>query len=335
MYPRPIFFLIFLLISLSVLAQSPCQPILSQAQVALNRGDTEQALRKLQDVEICDDNNALIRQRQRLQNAIFSLINEQKQAAIQAREEADAALAQTQKLVDAFYFYDNKYALANKGRFYYMDRKGDKSELPEQIGNLQKLRILEFTGRIDGTVPASLFNLQQLEELTLGSRELEVLPTEIGRLTNLEKLDLSFTQIKSLPPEIGLLRKLTFFDIPFTLQFIPEEILVEEPENSSNWFNFSYYCLFTNEYEMAIAAAKKTLDLNPESVGVETNLVLGYLLNDQWPEAEVIYLKWKGKRFPRMPLLSHVVFLQEIADLEAAGITHPDFAKVRALFEED
>lgn len=74
------------------------------------------------------------------------------------------------------------------------------------------------------------------------------------------------------------------------------------------------------------------LELNPDAQKVETNLALGYLLNDQWSEAEVIYLKWKGQHFPNDSRLCDDVFLKDIKDLEDAGVTHPDFKKVRQLF---
>lgn len=65
---------------------------------------------------------------------------------------------------------------------------------------------------------------------------------------------------------------------------------------------------------------------------METNLALGYLLNNQWEEAEAIYLKWRGKSFPNSGGNCDEIFTQDIATLEAEGIMHPDFEKVRILF---
>ena len=106
-----------------------------------------------------------------------------------------------------------------------------------------------------------------------------------------------------------------------------------EPDNYSTWFDLSWASLLVNKPEVAIYAAKKTLELNPNAQGVETNLALGYLLTNNWEKAEQIYKKWKGKPFPDLKeKLSDFYFLTDIADLEKAGISHPDFKKVRTFF---
>ena len=76
------------------------------------------------------------------------------------------------------------------------------------------------------------------------------------------------------------------------------------------------------------------MSLDSTKVSVESNLVFGYLLNNQYAEAEKIFLKWKNKSFPDYEGYCNDIFLQATADLEAAGITHPNFAKVRLLLEE-
>ena len=108
----------------------------------------------------------------------------------------------------------------------------------------------------------------------------------------------------------------------------------EDSEYYNNWFNLSFYALFVGKPQEAINAAQKTLDIEPEATSVETNLALGYLLNNQWAEAKEIYLKWKGKHFLDDDRLCDEVFLLDIADLEKAGVEHPDFEKVKALFKK-
>lgn len=107
-----------------------------------------------------------------------------------------------------------------------------------------------------------------------------------------------------------------------------------KPDDFNQWYNLSYYALFVDQPDEAIRAAQKTLELEPQATGVETNLALGYLLNDQWTEAEKIYKKWKGKSFPDDDRLWDEIFLQDLNDLEVAGITHPDFEKVSKLLKE-
>jgi tetratricopeptide (TPR) repeat protein len=111
------------------------------------------------------------------------------------------------------------------------------------------------------------------------------------------------------------------------------KILALEPNDTSAWFDLSYYALFVGKPEESIKAAKKTLLLDSEKKAVESNLALGYLLNNQYAEANKIYLKWKGKKFNKKDAdLSNKFFLQDITNLEQANINHKDFEKVKALF---
>jgi tetratricopeptide (TPR) repeat protein len=117
--------------------------------------------------------------------------------------------------------------------------------------------------------------------------------------------------------------------------YLQTQILIEkEPKNYSNWFNSSFYALFVNKPEEAIASAQKTLELNPKALGVETNLALGYLMSDQFDKAEELYLKWKGKSFPNEDRLCDDIFLEDITALEGYGINHPDFEKVKKMFKK-
>jgi tetratricopeptide (TPR) repeat protein len=115
-----------------------------------------------------------------------------------------------------------------------------------------------------------------------------------------------------------------------------KKALLKDSNNYNTWFNFSFYALFVKEYKNAIFAAKKTLEIDPSQKRVETNLALGYLLNNEWSEAEMIYFMWKGKKFKEEDEKTcDEIFLQDIQDLEAAGITHHSFAKVYEIFSRE
>jgi tetratricopeptide (TPR) repeat protein len=117
-------------------------------------------------------------------------------------------------------------------------------------------------------------------------------------------------------------------------------IEVQSIDNSidyNSWFNLSFYSLFVKKYDEAIFAAQKSLEINPDAKSVETNLALGYLLNNQWNEAEEIFLRWRGKIFPddQDRQLCDDIFLGDIKALEDAGIHHPDFEKVKEMFRKE
>lgn len=96
----------------------------------------------------------------------------------------------------------------------------------------------------------------------------------------------------------------------------------------------SWYALFAKQPKEAMEAAQKTLELQLTAQSVNTNLALGYLLNNQWKEAKKNYQKWKGKSFPddTQGRLCDDIFLQDMAGLEKAGIKHNNFKKVEKLF---
>lgn len=115
---------------------------------------------------------------------------------------------------------------------------------------------------------------------------------------------------------------------------LQKELSESNPDNYDNWCNLSLYALFVNKPKEAIDAAKKALNLNPGAKRIYKNLVLGYVLNNEFIEAKPIYLEWKDKHFPEDGRFCKEVFLADIKELEAAGIKHKDFKKVKKLLEQ-
>jgi len=246
------------------------------------------------------------------------------------------------------------------------------TSLSPQIGQFKKLTHLDISYNQISNLPAEIGELQNLTHFNTGGNHLTHLPPPFKQLKHLKELDLynnQLIQIASFIKDLRSLEQLSFTGNPINV----EELLsiralalahnidinynslassfVENgqyaqayhtlswalPESSgedTQWYNLSFYALFANRPEEAITAARKTLELEPEAIGVATNLALGYLLNGRYDKAEPIYLKWKGKQFPDDERLWDEVFLQDIAELEAAGINHPDFAKAKALFKK-
>jgi Leucine-rich repeat (LRR) protein len=226
------------------------------------------------------------------------------------------------------------------------------NSLPSTIGQLKNLKILRAASNLLTTLPKEIGQINKLKYIFLSDNILLSLPDEIKNLQKLDYLDL-----KKNPPEI---------DIAVLKQLIPNStISTDEPlrnkifakkfftsgnykkaheyitkyldtvtSAAEDWFLRSYYALFAEEPQDAIQSANYVLNL-PESQNksIYTNLALGYLLNNQWEEAKNIYEKWKGSRFHVGGEESNELFMKDIMDLEAAGIVHPDFEKVRKIFE--
>ena len=100
---------------------------------------------------------------------------------------------------------------------------------------------------------------------------------------------------------------------------------------ASALYKFSKYALFAKSFEEAEKSARKTLELSPKSIGVISNLASALLFQGKYEEALDYYQKWIDKKWPDDRHATFCeVFLADLAELKAAGITHPDVAKVRA-----
>jgi Leucine-rich repeat (LRR) protein len=80
--------------------------------------------------------------------------------------------------------------------------------LPESIGNLVNLEILELNNNILNVLPDSIGNLTKLRILLLSHNRLNVLPESFGLLQNLNTLNLSKNLLRELPTSFALLVRL-------------------------------------------------------------------------------------------------------------------------------
>ena len=83
-----------------------------------------------------------------------------------------------------------------------------QGEIPEEIGNFDKLRTLSISGNLSGQFPAKIFTITSLEYLSVvnysGNTNLNFnLPTTIGQLSKLKSLYLNNCLAGSIPETIG------------------------------------------------------------------------------------------------------------------------------------
>jgi hypothetical protein len=99
------------------------------------------------------------------------------------------------------------------GRMAALDRlllQGcDLSALPDALGSLTNLKVLDVSGNGLKAVPATVGALAALDTLSLNGNELAALPASIGSLASLTCLDARDNKLLSLPPEITGLTSLT------------------------------------------------------------------------------------------------------------------------------
>lgn len=100
-------------------------------------------------------------------------------------------------------------------------------QLPEEIGALTRLTMLNLKGSGITSLPSSFRRLQNLKELDLRwTKKMSSLPEEIGELSKLEKLNLMESGITTLPSFIGQLKSLKTLNLGWVknLKELPNEI---------------------------------------------------------------------------------------------------------------
>jgi len=118
------------------------------------------------------------------------------------------------------------------------------------------------------------------------------------------------------------------------------EAAADHPDNqaitarlSNAYGSLAWYQLFAKDFAAAEQAARKGLEVDPSQQWINTNLALSLLYQGKYEEAEAVYVRFKDQPF-NDSMDFKTAFLQDLADLEAIGITHPDVEKVRALLGE-
>jgi CHAT domain-containing protein len=91
----------------------------------------------------------------------------------------------------------------------------------------------------------------------------------------------------------------------------------------------SWHALFARANTEALAAAERALTLQPDYFMAETNHAHALLLLGRAPQADQIYLKYKGKRLdPGSDKTWDDVLVEDFYALQAAGITDAGFARI-------
>ncbi|MGI4858441.1 MAG: NEL-type E3 ubiquitin ligase domain-containing protein [Janthinobacterium lividum] len=113
------------------------------------------------------------------------------------------------------------------------------TDLPEGIGQLQRLRRLSLNENQLSRLPDAIGELHALRSLRIADNELSMLPESVGRLQQLESLVADGCLLASLPPGIGLLthlRELELEDnlltsLPGGLAALPSDCVVRLFQN--------------------------------------------------------------------------------------------------------
>lgn len=107
---------------------------------------------------------------------------------------------------------------------------------------------------------------------------------------------------------------------------LPLKAAIGNEYGSLAWFQ-----LFSKEFAHAEKSARKGMEMAPREDWIVTNLVLALLYQGKWEQAKALYLELKDLRYKDGTYGQ--AFLSDLAELEAAGITHGDVEKARGLLK--
>ncbi|MTK53112.1 ATP-binding protein [Paludibacter sp.] len=98
--------------------------------------------------------------------------------------------------------------------------------------------------------------------------------------------------------------------------------------------NLSWYQLFEKSFSKVEKNAILALKLDPTQTWIKTNLAHALLFQNKYKDAKKIYLELKNQPYPPKPSKTfNYYILRDFDELEKAGITHPDIAKIRELLK--
>ena len=149
--------------------------------------------------------------------------------------------------------------------------------LPEWLGNLTALEILNININNLIELPLSIGRLTNLKELLLWKNELRTLPDSIGFLKRLTKLNLRLNQLDTLPPSFGNLSSLKDLNLHDNkLKCLPNSFPMLK---SLEILNLSWNNIETLPQSIGNLESLKTLDLErneltmlPNSIGSLSSL---------------------------------------------------------------
>ena len=261
--------------------------------------------------------------------AVFFAFNatRQKKRLDEQRQKAVTALAQTQKLINAFYFYKDRFALAFKDdKFYFIDKNGNKVEKlgewekADQFGadGFAKVKkkvnyaltdfILDTSGNTFKAVYDAKFIDSNTRAVYLTENTLQEWPSGIFKFNQLQILVLSGSVLAALPNEIGELTNLQVLDLGGAqLTSLPSEIFKLK---QLQILVLSGNVLATLPNEIGELTNLKVLDLSnnqltslPNEIGQLKNLATLHLMNNQL--AALPAAIWQLKNLTELDLINN------------------------------
>lgn len=244
MFLRTIYFFVLMLVGMSMAAaQNACNDLYTKAKASHQKGDYADAFAKYRAVKLC--NPALSSEVDKRVEQLFADVNNERQKAEKARNEAIAAQQKTaealqlaenerlknKRIVDATYFHADKFGLGYRktrslGKYGYIDKEGrvvidfqfEKATpfADDGFARVEKNDIkylLDTLGQFHELAESIAEITPTTEAIDLKGRNLKVFPPKILNAPNLRILLIADSKLSILPDSIYLLDQLEYLDI--------------------------------------------------------------------------------------------------------------------------
>ncbi|TAE74254.1 MAG: hypothetical protein EAZ85_04990 [Bacteroidetes bacterium] len=195
--------------------------------------------------------------------------------------------------------------------------------IPDEIGNLEKLRIFNINSNRLQRLPINIKKLTQISHLGIAYNKFKVFPDEVNELTSLKTFDISGNQLIEIPEDIKNLKNLTdLYCAHNNLTFLPKNIGKLTKLRTLFAFNNLIKKLpneITNLKELSnLQMYNNNLTELPNTMGEMKGLVfLGVSKNNfkeipkeltDIPKLKKLYIKRKDEQSPQIPdeLLAYI-----------------------------
>lgn len=212
--------------------------------------------------------------------------------------------------------------------------------LPETIGRLTALRNLNLTWTGIKQIPSSLNQLKQLETITVDNFSMS--SDDISRLKEtfpIEEISLEVSINCPSPKDTNAYNDWMANDLPKAFLSLRRSAYTYGREG--DWYKLSWIALLVGEYHESINASLKirpAIDSPYLNHAMDSRLALAYVLNNEWDKAIAVFDSWEKRIKPPFMEVKEwciTTVFEDIALLEAATITHPDFEKVEILLSSN
>jgi hypothetical protein len=118
--------------------------------------------------------------------------------------------------------------------------------------------------------------------------------------------------------------------------------LQRQPTHDAAWTDtlanaegsLAWYQIFIRDFAGSLASSDESLRLNPKDLATQTNRAHALLFLGRTKDADAIYLGHRGEKvFANSDEKWEQAILTDFDDLEAGGLTNPEFARIRALLK--